>query len=72
MRAECVADNGIDTPLRKVIHLSVIGKDLGFSFITKLKQSARNFKYDSRAKCGAFVFKSIVISDSFREFIISV
>jgi hypothetical protein len=55
MRAECVADNGIDTPLRKVIHLSVIGKDLGFSFITKLKQSARDFKYDSRAKCGAFV-----------------
>jgi hypothetical protein len=30
IRAECVADNGIDTPLRKVIHLSVSGKNLRF------------------------------------------
>ncbi len=52
---ECIADNGIDSPLRKVIHLSVSGKDLRFSFITKLKQTARYFKYDSQAKCGAFV-----------------
>jgi hypothetical protein len=56
LETECIADNGIDSPLRKVIHLSVSGKNLRFSFITKLKQSARNFKYDSRAKCGAFVF----------------
>ncbi len=61
---ECIVDNDIDSPLRKVIHLSVSGKDLRFSFITKLKQTA-TLNMILEQNVALLWLKLIVISDIF-------